>query len=145
MEFTQNSSWLLPGLFFSHMCVCSVSQSCPILRSPMDCSLPGSSTHGIFQARILEWVATSSSRGFSWPRDWNCISHFLHCQVNSLPLVNKNKSGVGVLGESSLGEGFQWVFGSLQRMSRKDGASEMEESWAHCCRIPILQWNYKAP
>ena len=34
-----------------------VSQSCPTLSDPMDCSLPGSSVHGIFQARVLEWVA----------------------------------------------------------------------------------------
>ena len=37
-----------------------VAQSCPTLCNPMDCSLPGSSVHGIFQARILEWVAISS-------------------------------------------------------------------------------------
>ena len=37
-------------------------QSCPILSNPMDCSLPGSSAHGIFQARVLEWVAISFSR-----------------------------------------------------------------------------------
>ena len=36
-------------------------QSCPTLRDPMDCSLPGSSTHGIFQARALEWVAIAFS------------------------------------------------------------------------------------
>ena len=40
-------------------------QSCPTLCDPMDCSLPGSSVHEIFQARILEWVAISSSRGSS--------------------------------------------------------------------------------
>ena len=40
-------------------------QSCLTLYNPMDCSLPGSSIHGIFQARILEWVAISSSRGSS--------------------------------------------------------------------------------
>ena len=40
-----------------------VAQSCPTLCSPMDCSLPGSSIHEIFQARILEWVATAFSRG----------------------------------------------------------------------------------
>ena len=34
-----------------------VAQSCPTLSDPMDCSLPGSSAHGIFQARVLEWVA----------------------------------------------------------------------------------------
>ena len=44
-------------------------QSCPILCDPMDCSPPGSSVHGILQARILEWVAMSSSRGSSQPRD----------------------------------------------------------------------------
>ena len=38
-----------------------VAQSCPTLRDPMDCSLPGSSAHGIFQARILEWVAIAFS------------------------------------------------------------------------------------
>ena len=39
-----------------------VTQSCPTLCNPMDCSLPGSSVHGIFQARVLEWVAISFSR-----------------------------------------------------------------------------------
>ena len=43
----------------------AVTQLCPTLRSPMDCSLPGSFVHGIFQARILEWIALSSSRGSS--------------------------------------------------------------------------------
>ena len=41
---------------------------------PMDCSLPGSSAHGIFQARLLEWVAISFSRGSFWPRNWTCGS-----------------------------------------------------------------------
>ena len=50
------------------------AQSCPTLFDPMDCSLPGSSVHGIFQARILEWVAISFSRGFSQPRDQTFIS-----------------------------------------------------------------------
>ena len=51
-----------------------VTQSYPALCNPMDCSLPGSSIHGIFQARVLEWVATSFSRGSSWPRDWTQVS-----------------------------------------------------------------------
>ena len=42
---------------------------CLTLCDPMDCSLPGSSVHGIFQARILEWVAISFSREFSQTRD----------------------------------------------------------------------------
>ena len=48
---------------------CSVAQLCPTLCNPMDCSPPGSSVHGILQARILEWVAMPSSRGLSGPRD----------------------------------------------------------------------------
>ena len=55
-------------------CVCSITQSCPTLFDPMDCSSPGSSVHGISQARILEGVAISSSRGSSQPRDQTCIS-----------------------------------------------------------------------
>ena len=43
----------------------------------MDCSLPGSSIHGIFQARILEWVAISFSRRSFWPRDWTQVSHLV--------------------------------------------------------------------
>ena len=39
-----------------------VTQSCPTLSDPMDCSLPGSSVHGIFQARVLEWVAIAFSK-----------------------------------------------------------------------------------
>ena len=49
--------------------VCSVAQSCLTLCDPMDCSPPGSSVHGMLQARILEWVAMPSSRGSSQPRD----------------------------------------------------------------------------
>ena len=52
-----------------------VAQSCPTLCDPMDCSLPGFSVHGIFQARVLEWVAISFSRGYSWPRGWTQVSH----------------------------------------------------------------------
>ena len=47
-----------------------VTQSCPTLCNPMDRSSPGSFVHGILQARILEWVAISSSRVSSRPRDW---------------------------------------------------------------------------
>ena len=52
---------------------CECSQSCLTLFNPMDCSLPGSSIHGILQARILEWVAISFSRISSWPRDWTWV------------------------------------------------------------------------
>ena len=58
-------------------CDSEVVQSCPTLWDPMDCSLPGSFIHGIFQARILEWVAISFSRRSSQPRDWTWISHII--------------------------------------------------------------------
>ena len=57
-----------------------VATSCPTLCNPMDCSPPGSSLHGISQARILEWVAVSFSRGFSWPRGQTQVS----CTVGRL-------------------------------------------------------------
>ena len=51
-----------------------VVQSCPTLCNPTACRLPGSSVHGILQARVLEWVATSFSRGSSRPRDQTRVS-----------------------------------------------------------------------
>ena len=54
-----------------------VAQSCLTLCNLMDCSLPGSSVHGIFQAIVLEWIAISFSRGSSRPRDGTWVSHIL--------------------------------------------------------------------
>ena len=54
--------------------VCLVTQTYLTFCNHIDCSLPGSSVLGIFQTWMLEWVAISSSRGSSWPRDWTCIS-----------------------------------------------------------------------
>ena len=51
-----------------------VTQLCPTHCDPMDCSSLGSSVHRIFQARVLEWVAISFSRGSSWPRDWTQVT-----------------------------------------------------------------------
>ena len=55
--------------------LCLVAQFCPTLCNPMGCSLLGSSAHGIFQARILEWVAMPSSRESSQSRDRTQVSH----------------------------------------------------------------------
>ena len=57
--FTHWATW--EALFSPCCCCCSVAQSCLTLCNPMDCSLPGSSIHGIFQARVLEWVAVAFS------------------------------------------------------------------------------------
>ena len=67
------------------MRVYPVAQCCLPLCDPMDCSLPGSSVHEIFQARILGRVATSSSKGWIFPNQGSrlCLRHW---QVDSLPL-----------------------------------------------------------
>ena len=57
------------------VCVClCVTQLCPTLCDPMDCSPPGSSVHGLLQARILEWLAITFSRRSSQPRDQTQVS-----------------------------------------------------------------------
>ena len=77
----QRLPWIL--WMGQQLCRGGGAQLCLTLCDPMDCSLPGSSVHGISQARILEWVAISSSRGSSQPRDLN-----LYRQVYSLPLYH---------------------------------------------------------
>ena len=59
-----------------------VAQSCPALCNPMDCSPPGSSVHGIFQVRILEWVVIPFSRDLSKP---GIEPGSLTSQADSLP------------------------------------------------------------
>ena len=54
-----------------------VAQSCPTLCDPTDCSLPGFSVHGIFQAIVLEWIAISFSRGSFQPRAQTRVSHIV--------------------------------------------------------------------
>ena len=54
-----------------------VAQSCPTLCNPVDCSPPGSSAHGVFQAWILEWVAVSFPRESSWSRDRTRLSRIV--------------------------------------------------------------------
>ena len=67
-------------------------QLCPTLSNPVDCSPPGSSVHGILQARKLEWVAMPFSRGSSQPRYQTQVSYiYLSWQVGSLPLVPPGK------------------------------------------------------
>ena len=57
----------------------------------MDCTPPGSFVHGIFQGRILGWVAISSSRGSSWPRDWVCVSCSSYITGRSFPAEPSGK------------------------------------------------------
>ena len=68
------------------MCTLSRFSHVQLFSNPMDCSLPGSSTHGILQVRILEWVALLQGI-FQMQGSNPCLSHLLHWQVDSLPLV----------------------------------------------------------
>ena len=63
-------SWFKSQSFFYNACMLNCFSRVWLFWDPIDCSPPGSSVHGILQARILEWVAMSSSRGSSWLRDW---------------------------------------------------------------------------
>ena len=73
--------------------MCVHAQSCPTLHDPMDRSLPGFSVHRILQVRILEWVATSFSRGSSQPRNQTRVSCIclLHWRADSLLLAPPGK------------------------------------------------------
>ena len=72
-------------------------QLCLSLCNPVDCSPPISSVHGILQARILERVAISFSKGSCKPRDQTCILCLLHWQTDSLPLAPSGKpSGIHI-------------------------------------------------
>ena len=89
-----------------HMCVYSVTQSSPTLCNPMDCSPPGSSVHGIFPARMMEWVATSSSRGSS--RDWTHVSKSPALQVDLYPWATGE--AIAMFTELLMEGGQPWVF-----------------------------------
>ena len=86
-----------------------VTQSCPILCNPMDCSPPGSSVHEIVQARLPEWVAIPFSRGSSWSRDQTQVSHsagrFYCCSDNNLSTVQETLQGLIPGSETFPGEG----------------------------------------
>ena len=75
----------------------SVAQFCPTLYDPMGCSLPGSPVHGIFQARVLEWVAISFSRGSSQPRGRTHDSHIAGGFFISRATGKPKNIGVGSL------------------------------------------------
>ena len=106
-----------------------VPQSCPTLRDPMDCSLPGSSVHGIFQARTLEWVAISFSRRSFPPRDWTWVSHIvgrrftIWATKEVLPRlhIKKQRCNFANKGPSSQSYGFSSSHVWLRELDHKEG------------------------
>ena len=98
-------------LIYSYLTTCHAKllQSCLTVCNPMDSSPPGSSVHGILQARILEWVdPISSFRGSSRPRDQTKVSCLLHWQVGSLPTSAIWEAYSYLIEISSLN--YYWIF-----------------------------------
>ena len=87
-----NLSWFPQTGLGTSLCVLS-HFSHARLCNPMNCSPPGFSVQGIFQARILEQVAISFSKAFSQPRIWTCVSYFLHwvagCSFYGIALITR--------------------------------------------------------
>ena len=82
-------------------CESEVVQSCLTLCDPMICSLPGSSVHGLFQARVLEWISISFSRGSSLPRDWTEVSNVV-CRCVTIRATREAPETFLLLNKSSL-------------------------------------------
>ena len=115
-----------------------VAQSCPTLCDPIDCSPPGSSVHGILQARILEGVATPSSRGSSRPRDpalVSCISRFGRCFLVALALPGKP-----VLGAGATADQFSSVAQSCLTLSDPMDRSPPGSSVHGLFQARVLEW-----
>ena len=97
------------------MRACSVAQLCPILCNPMDYSPPDSCVHGFIQARILKWVAISSSWGSSWPRDQtrvSCIGMrilYLWATWEALYIINNAKQNCFVYYSNSFQLWSPWI------------------------------------
>ena len=116
-----------------------VAQSCPTLCDPMDCSLPGSSVHGIFWARTLEWVAISFSRRSSRPRDWTQVSHivgrhFTIWATREVLCLKKNlnrKDGLGCFPQEGLSEQRpeRWEGGSREKSFPSTEKKSSPKAW----------------
>ena len=119
------------------MCLCLITQSCWTLCNPMDCSPPGSSVHGIFHARILEWVAISYSRGSSQPRDWIHIS-YVSCNGRWILYhwaIWEAQSSLYFSSVQSLSR--VWLFATLWTRARQASLS-ITGVYSNSC--PLSQW-----
>ena len=115
-------SWMInaPNYGQAVLLCSSVTKLCSTHCDPMDCSLPGSSVHGIYHARILEWVAISFSKASPWPRDQTHVScigkqilyHWATSEAHELGLIR-------TLGPSIFGKVHQVVL------------LEPDSSWNH--------------
>ena len=113
-----------------------VTQSCLTLSNPMDCSLPGSSVHGIFQARVLEWGAIAFSK------DFHAINskYTLKCVASwaKLTLITKHvwQAGLPLLSiEVSQVHCITWLHGQSYTQAGQVGACDLLSQFGECCEI----------
>ena len=130
-----------------------VSRSCPTLCYPMDCSPPSFSVHGILQARILEWVAISSSRQSFWHRDQTHVSG-LSCFAGrfftTAPPVKPNNlisSLLSQAGSDVRGWGVGWAHIWLHSpafwlQSRRPGTLSADFHWILLILLKKCQWPF---
>ena len=97
----------------SPCCCCLVARSCPALWDPTDCSLPGSSVHGIFQARILQWIAVPYSRGiFLTPGSNPCLLH----SRQTLYHLNHQRNSYQLHSQLASSDLLCWALGSMKKL-----------------------------
>ena len=111
------------------------AQSCPTLCNPMDCSPPGSSIYGIFQVRLLEWVAISFSRGIFLTQGSNpCLLCLLHCRWILYSLSNSisAKKTDLIIKLSALRHFRSWIYSVVERLKIWNQTSKFQfpgSSW----------------
>ena len=117
-----------------------VAQSCLTLCDPVDCSPPGSSVHGILQARTLECIAIFFSRGSSWPRDWTQVSCIAGRRLN-LWATSKYKSK---LQWDTTSHKSEWPSSNcLQTMNAGEGVEKREHLYCLWkCKLIQPLWLY---
>ena len=102
-----------------------VTQSCPTLRNPMDCSLPGSSVHGIFQARILEWGAIAFSVLVLYSQIISCTVAICTYTTWMLPKATSSSLKPKTRLWFSLRQGSRWA-GTSAGAQIQDGSSSSD-------------------
>ena len=122
-----------------------VVQLCPTLCDPMDCSRPSSSVHEILQARVLEWVAISFSRGSSWPRDRTWVSLIVGRRL-TVWATREVQMGEGSTFTELAGFSSSWAIGFKALVSRWGGSSVVRiwqlasSEWAGQREDGVTEW-----
>ena len=118
-----NQNWLQMCVC---VCVCACAQSlqsCPNLCNPMDYSPPGSSIHGILQARILECIFMSSSRRSSQPRSNLCLLNLLHCSWILYPLSQPGSPLENIVEPKYINLRVKWKYWKVRCLGISGGKS----------------------